>query len=216
MRLQLFYPIKPWLVGQKFGDSLACTENTPDVPITKRKIITKVNGVCPAGYIELYPLLGMKGHPGIDVQAYSGQPVYASIDGKVREVQTEPERGLGVGIVSHKRYEMGVSGEHYIKVRDWHFKGINVSLGQEVKVGDLIGWADNTGLSSSDHLHDELKPVEFEADGNHYNTEQSNEYYGAINSAPYRNGYYAQDADAIIGVLRAMVEILTKLVALFK
>jgi len=216
MRLNLFYPIKPWIVGQGFGLSLACIENTPDVPITKRKVVAKINGVCPVGYIELYPLLGMKGHPGVDVIAYSGQPVYASIDGKVQEIQTEPERGLGVGIVSHNRYEMDEYGEHYVKVRDWHFKGINVSLGQEVNAGDLIGWADNTGLSAGDHLHNELKPVEFNADGSYYNVFQSNGYFGAIDSEPFRNKFYAQDAQIVIGILRAMVEVLTKLVGLFK
>jgi murein DD-endopeptidase MepM/ murein hydrolase activator NlpD len=209
-RLQLFYPSKPFNCFQKFGESLACTEDRPGVSITKRKVSSKnPNGQCPIGFIELYPLLGMKGHTGLDLQARNGQTLYASTSGIVEEVQTEPERGLGVGIISQDRFYMDSYGTHYTKHRQWHLKSILVSKGQKVIVGQPIGTADSTGLSSGDHNHFELKPVELGPNG-YYNVFQSNGFYGAIDPLPFFNGLYSEDIGNLLLVL------LRRLLALIK
>lgn len=192
MKLQLFYPVKPYVKTQSFGQNNACSQIST-LPITKRKIVGKRDGVCPVGYEELYPLLGMKGHTGMDMFGGNDWPCYASTDGLVEEVQTEPERGLGVGIVTHEKYEFE-GGEYQAKTRYWHLKGINVSKGQSVKVGHLIGWCDSTGLSSGDHLHYELKPVRKAQNGLYENVLQSNGYFGSIDPELYFNGKYAQDS----------------------
>lgn len=191
MKLQLYYPSRPYRINQKFGASESCCENN-GLPIAKRKVATKVNGICPTGYVELYPLLGMKGHTGLDLYATRQTVLRSVIDGVVEEVQTEPERGLGVGVVSHEKFEMAEHGTHYVKVRQWHLRSINVKLGDQVKIGDAIGIADSTGLSSGDHNHFELKPVEKDAIG-YYNVFQSNGYYGAVNPEPFFTGIYAED-----------------------
>ena len=54
------------------------------------------------------------------------------------------------------------------------------------------------------------------ADGNPYNVLQSNGYYGAIDPNPYFNSYHAQDAQMILGILRQIVSILSKIVNLKK
>ena len=135
------------------------------------------------GKVKLYPLLGLKGHSGIDVRTAHGQPIYAATDGFVREIQTEPSRGLGIGIVSIQTYSFDNLGEHYAKTRYWHLKSINVSFGQRVRMGELIGYADNTGLSSGDHLHFELKAVEYLNNSQvTFNVYQSNGYVGSPKS----------------------------------
>lgn len=198
-KLELFFPVKPYFLYQRFGDSQACTENTPNVPITQRRVVGAVNGVCPVGYVPLYPLLGMKGHTGEDMAAGRGMPVRAAHDGIVREVQLEPERGLGVGIITHERRDMGPYGTHYAKTRYWHLLSVAVQLGQEVRCGDILGYADSTGLSSGDHLHFELKPVEYKDDGfTYYNAYQDNGYFGAVDPSMFwsqKNGvrFYAED-----------------------
>lgn len=191
-RLELYYPAKPFFVFQNFGESEACTENTPSVPIAKRRVVAKVNGTCPMGYTELYPLLGMKGHTGIDLLADHNQILRSSVNGIVKEIQTEVERGLGVGVITSEKVDMGTSGFHYAKVRQWHLISISVNLNQRVMIGDEIGRADTTGLSSGDHDHFEVKPVEYMGDS-HYNVFQNNGYFGAIDPKPFFNGKYAED-----------------------
>lgn len=210
-RLSIFYPVKPFRIFQPFGASEACTEDLPNVPITKRRVVTKVNNVCPFGFVELYPLLGMKGHTGIDMQATSGQPVYAATGGVVEEVQTELERGLGVSIITTGRFDMGARGEHFAKTRYWHLKAISVSIGQRVDAGDIIGYADSTGLSSGDHLHFELKPVKTTPDGGYANVFQDNGYYGAIDPIPFFNGYFAVDSQKVINTMRALLQAMINL-----
>ena len=172
--------------------------------------MSKVNGVCPSGYEELYPLLGMKGHTGIDLGATRGQPIYASQDGFVYEIATEPERGMGVDVITNERFDMG--GTHYAKYRNWHMLSLNVLKGQKVRVGDLLGYADNTGFSSGDHDHFELKPVEKDSNGNWYNVFQDNGYFGSIDPEPFWNGLYAVDQASLILRLRIQIlEIMIKL-----
>jgi hypothetical protein len=181
MRLTLSYPMKPYVKTQGFGEDSACYNST-----TKKVVGKPLGGVCPAGFVSLYAYSGLKGHNGIDQWAPSGAEVRASLEGIVDEIETEPSRGLGVGVVSQNKYET-LEGEYNIKLRYWHLKGINVTKGQVIKVGDLLGWEDNTGYSSGDHLHQEGKQV-----ANGMNVFQNNGYYGAFDISLYWNGSYAQ------------------------
>ena len=205
MKLSLFCPSKPYIVGQKFGESLACAEDV-NLPINKRKIASKVNGVCPPGFVDLYPLLGMKAHTGLDLYAPDGWILRAPCDGVVKEIQTEAERGLGVGIITHDKRDMGEHGEHYAKTRQWHGKLILVQLNQEVRVGDPIMLADSTGISGGSHNHFELKPVEYDSNGNHYNVFQDNDFFGAVDPVPFWSGYYAEDAKTLFQDIPAMIQ----------
>lgn len=197
MKLELKYPLFPFFINQEFGESIACTEDN-NLHITKRKVVTKIGDTCPVGYVELYPLLGMKGHTGLDIYATHGHELYhCGADGIVEEIQAEPERGLGIGIITNEKFEME-GGEYQAKLRYWHLKGFNVKLGDSVKSGDLIGWCDNTGLSSGDHLHFELKPVAQNIKGEYYNVFQNNGYYGSINPKPYFTGNYAKQESYVV------------------
>ena len=178
----LHRPVTPFSINQQFGENNACvnTKNPKDV-------ITCDGTKPPKGYRSLYK----KGHGGLDLMARRFTPIYATHDGTVTEVVDEELRGLGLGIVTARRYwcEETESFTHF-KTRYWHSYIHKVRLNEEVKIGDLIAWADNTGYSSGDHLHFELKPVtiEYNRDGSvkkTNNTLQSNGYYGSIDPMRY-------------------------------
>lgn len=59
--------------------------------------------------------------------------------------------------------------------------------GIQIKRGDLLGYADNTGLSTGDHLHFGLKPVlsANEAPFTWTTVNPNNGYLGAIDPTPY-------------------------------
>src|SRR3990167_3154140 len=116
-KLQLFYPIKPFVVIQGFGEN-------------------------PEYYSKNIP--GLKAHNGIDCVASNGQMVRAAHDGLVTFAGEDGKGGWGVVIrtLDEREYK---DGSAYFKTIFWHLlPTIPVKAGQEVKVGDLIGFADNT------------------------------------------------------------------------
>lgn len=132
-----FRPVQPWSISQHFGDDMAC------ISLDGKTVITKENhGVCPAGYKNLYK----NGHQGIDIPIKRWQPIYAAQEGIVSFVQTDPTKGLGV-VLDHT-----LNGVKY-QIRYWHLIALNVNVGEKVKIGSFLGYGDNTGNSSGDHLH---------------------------------------------------------------
>jgi len=178
MKLSLYYPVKPKFINQGFGD----------------------NG----DYYQSHGI-NIKGHNGIDLQASHGQPVYATHDGTAY-YEVDANSGHGVVIISDLQYDYN-GGQANFKTIYWHLcdsskepKYVSPVEGHplKVKTGDIIGYADNTGLSTGDHLHFGLKPVlSGEPVGTWYNPEQNNGYLGAIDPAPYFNGLFAQDVSGI-------------------
>jgi hypothetical protein len=164
MKLTLYHPIKPFFVNQGFG----------------------VNG-------EYYRSHGINiiGHNGLDLRAAHGQEVYAAHDG-ICYPEVDGTGGEGVVLISDKQYEVGEKVCN-IKTIYWHLTKSDavVKTGQHVKAGDVIGYADSTGLSSGDHLHFGLKPVSpGEPPFSWVTLNPENGYLGAINPTPYLVGEY--------------------------
>lgn len=134
----LFQPVSPWHINQSFGANDACV--TKDG--TKKVIVCDGNNP-PAGYKSLY---GAKGHLGLDLRAKHGQEVYAARDGVVYKIDTDPKSGLDIRIESE-------DGDLKFRCIYEHLMGYQPKVGDKVTTGQLIGWADNTGYSSGDHLH---------------------------------------------------------------
>lgn len=185
-KFEIWYPLKNYWRNQSFGEATQCLD-------LAGKVVPKIDGICPVGTKDLYASMGLLGHNGEDLMAIDGQKVYCAQDGVVVEVQTEPERGLGIGIITDEPYDLGELGTHRIKMRYWHLKGFNCKMGDLVKVGQVIGYVDNTGYSSGTHLHFEIKAVEYNPDGSYFNIFQNNGMFGAIDPHPYWNKMYSQD-----------------------
>lgn len=144
---------------------------------------------------SMYTNMGLKGHNGVDFRTAHGQPVYASHDG-LASFQIDSGGGCGVVIVTDKEYEYK-DDTTLFKTIYWHLCNSQVEPQFKspfedktgftpVKKGDLVGYADNTGMSTGDHLHWALKPcAKGESWGTFYNTEQNNGYFGCIDPWPF-------------------------------
>lgn len=192
MRLSLFYPVKYQFVTQRFGDASAWK-------LPNGKIVGGLTKPEP-GAINFYiDVLKEKGHNGLDIAAMRGLPIYASHAGVVVETETSINRGLCV----HLRTELEVetaSHTGYCKTIYLHLQGINVKVGDKIKVGDLLGWADNTGASGGDHLHYGVAPCDI----NGKKLYPQNGYGGYIDPTPYMQNMSAIDARGyIVKILEA-------------
>jgi murein DD-endopeptidase MepM/ murein hydrolase activator NlpD len=88
-----------------------------------------------------------KMHEGLDIAARTGTPVYATADGIVSSIRTEPGYGKVV-TVDHGYGYRTVYG---------HNSKYHVKVGQRVRRGDLISSVGNTGRSTGSHVHYEVR-----------------------------------------------------------
>src|SRR5690349_5626342 len=94
------------------------------------------------------PFTGEKDfHPGLDISADKGDPVYSTADGKV--VNASPNGGYGNLVVVDHGYGL--------ETRYGHLSAFKVKLGQAVKRGDLLGLVGATGRATGSHLHYEVR-----------------------------------------------------------
>lgn len=142
MSTPFFRPVKPFSVNQGFGENNIC------VSVDGNNTVISCDGnKPPKGYKSLY---GPAGHLGLDLYATHGQGVYNALDGVVYKIDTNIKSGLDVRIESEV---LGVKYRHIYE----HLLGYQPKVGDKVKSGDLIGWADNTGYSSGNHLHFQIE-----------------------------------------------------------
>lgn len=89
-----------------------------------------------------------RNHNGIDIAAPQGTPLYATFDGRIRFANFHTG-GFGYLIIVRN-----VNG-----LESWyaHLCRLNVSQGDFVKRGQIIGYVGNTGRSYGSHLHYELR-----------------------------------------------------------
>ena len=192
-KLELFFPLKPKYLVQGFG-----VENTIPEMIPK------------------YASIGLKGHNGWDLVASSGQEVRATHDGTVTYAGLDGANGNILVLKTNDIFEYE-GYEVYFKTLYGHLKSFNVLVGAQVKTGDLVAFADNTGMTTSDHLHFGLKPVvQGEQEWVWFNLEQDNGYNGAIDPAPYFNGFYAVDSQRVREKANALIRLLEMLLNFLK
>ena len=85
-------------------------------------------------------------HPGLDISGNTGDPVFATADGRVATAGRTGDYGNLV-VVEHA---FGLT------TRYGHLSRIAVAAGAEVKRGAVIGYVGSTGRSTSSHLHYEV------------------------------------------------------------
>src|SRR5690606_17594276 len=110
-----------------------------------------------------------KFHYGMDFSSPRGTPIYATGDGKVTRADNTAT-GYGNHIVIDHGYGYESLYGHLYKY--------NISAGQKVRRGDLIGFVGSTGRSEAPHLHYEVFK-----DGERINP--INFYYGSLTAEEY-------------------------------
>jgi len=105
-------------------------------------------GYVSSGYgWRVHPISGEKNlHRGVDIAVAEGTPIKAVHDGRVVSAGDTGGYGLCVVIEDEKGYQS----------RYAHCSSLSVSMGQEVKRGDVIAAVGNTGNSTGPHLHLEV------------------------------------------------------------
>ncbi len=98
-------------------------------------------------------------HQGVDYTLPEGSRVFATADGRVKDViQRRTTSGMTITLEHGDDYETTYS----------HLSKINVKKGQSVRRGDIIAHSGNTGLSFAPHLHYEVKFRGMRVDPIHY------------------------------------------------
>jgi murein DD-endopeptidase MepM/ murein hydrolase activator NlpD len=85
-------------------------------------------------------------HPGLDISGNTGDPVFATADGRIASAGRTGDYGNLV-VIEHA---FGLT------TRYGHLSRIAVEAGAQVKRGDVIGYVGSTGRSTSSHLHYEV------------------------------------------------------------
>ena len=123
MKLELFYPAKPYEVTQAFGIS------NPS-----------------------YNQFGFSRHNGVDFRVDADKIVRAMCDGEVYDVGFNSGAGNYVRYKTLTPVEAEGKVQH-VAFMYMHAEKYLVSKGQKVKAGDPIIVADNTGFSTGPHTH---------------------------------------------------------------
>ena len=106
------------------------------------------------GY-RINPITGAEQlHRGVDIAVPEGTTVYATHDGTITEAGYDASFGNYIVITDSKGYT----------TKYGHLSQINVTAGQTIKKGRVIGKTGNTGASTGSHLH-----IECLYNGEYYN-----------------------------------------------
>lgn len=119
--------------------------NMPSIQPVTNKELTRLA----ASYgMRIHPFYRtMKSHQGVDYAVSENTRVYATADGRVKEVSSvSRSSGLSVTIDHGNGYETVYS----------HLNKSLVRRGQKVSRGDIIAYSGNSGLSFMPHLHYEV------------------------------------------------------------
>lgn len=163
--------------------------------------------------LPLYNKLGYKAHSGFDFAVnckdsfikHGGQceSIYNSIIGTgdltVTLIQKDDEKGYGIIALD----------EVWNKFYFWHFDIIDplIYVGRKLKLGDLLGTAGNTGVSTGAHLHLEYHP---------YNEDVNNGFFGAEDFEPFYDNRFCLDIKSQILIIQKLIEIYQTIINIIK
>lgn len=124
-------------------------------------VINKKLTLLTASYgMRIHPFFKtLKSHQGVDYTVPEGSRVFATADGRVKEISERSSTSGRVVVIDHGNgYETSYG----------HLGAINVRRGQEVHRGDIIALSGNSGLSLAPHLHYEVRHHGMRVDPIHY------------------------------------------------
>lgn len=95
--------------------------------------------------LRYHPVLGIvRNHAGIDLPRRKGEAVYATADGIVTQVNSQPN---GLGLAVYLRHQDGFETIY------GHLSKYCVEPGEAVRRGQIIGKVGHTGVATGPHLH---------------------------------------------------------------
>ncbi len=101
----------------------------------------------------------LQAHQGVDYAIPEGSRVFATADGRVKDVSRRNSTSGQTVVLDHGNgYETSYS----------HLSSISVRKGQQVRRGDIIALSGDTGLSLAPHLHYEVRYKGVRVDPIHY------------------------------------------------
>lgn len=101
----------------------------------------------------------LQSHQGVDYTIPEGSRVFATADGRVKDVASRNSTSGESVVIDHENgYETTYA----------HLGKVNVKRGQNVRRGDIIALSGNTGLSLAPHLHYEVRFNGMRVDPIHY------------------------------------------------
>lgn len=124
--------------------------------ITSVMFAQNIPSAMPLGQYEITSSFGkrtdpfskeLKHHFGIDLKAPSGTPVLATADGKVVSVENQPN-GYGKFVI--------IEHDDNYQTKYAQLSEFKVTIGSEVKKGNVIGLVGSSGRSTAPHLHYEV------------------------------------------------------------
>jgi murein DD-endopeptidase MepM/ murein hydrolase activator NlpD len=86
-------------------------------------------------------------HSGIDISSSFGQPVRATADGII----------MTAGLANGYGREIMIDHGHGIQTLYGHLSGFAVTTGEQVRIGQVIGYVGTSGRSTGPHLHYEVR-----------------------------------------------------------
>ena len=90
-------------------------------------------------------------HAGVDIAAAQGTPIMAAAPGKVTQA------GWSGGYGNYTCIDHGVADGQRLSTCYGHQSRLSVTPGQQVDVGQVIGYVGSTGASTGPHLHFEVR-----------------------------------------------------------
>lgn len=98
--------------------------------------------------LSKYGPRGRRNHNGVDIPLKTGEPIYATFDGKIRYAKFNTGGFGNLVIIRHP---------NGLETWNGHLSKLNVSVGDYVKAGQVIGFGGSTGRSRGPHLHFEMR-----------------------------------------------------------
>lgn len=111
-------------------------------------------------------------HSGVDIATPMGVPAQSLTDGIVNRIISDNIIGNGIGIRLDNGKEL-IYG---------HLSQVNITYGQHIKTGEILGLTGNTGKSTGPHIHIGLISNGQYQDPNNYLMQKTSDY-GFLNNA---------------------------------
>ena len=132
-------------------------DNIPSI----QPVINKQLTLLTASYgMRIHPFYkSLAAHQGVDYTVSEGSRVFATADGRIKEIITKRTSSGNTVVIDHGNgYETAYS----------HLGKIYARRGDRVRRGDIIAQSGNTGLSLAPHLHYEIRHNGMRVDPIHY------------------------------------------------